>query len=120
MRHFAAPQWCWKDCFASHREWTFVLGHTRRGMGQKVGLRHPRVLAWLREDCGRCKGRDDDFVCPVSYSRYARQLQQAAAALGFGAVRWTSHGLHRGGATQLLREGVPLGDIMLAGRGLSV
>lgn len=109
----------WQDCYAGPREWAFVLGQTKSGMEQKVVVRHPRVLAWLREYRRRHGGAKDDLLCPVSYARFARQLQVAATALGFGAVRWTSHGLRRGAATQLLREGVPLKDVMLAGRWLS-
>eukprot|EP00959_Pyramimonas_sp_CCMP1952_P440387 9220337-Pyramimonas_sp.AAC.1 len=67
----------------------------------------------------RFPARAGQRVCPVSCPRLQRWLQKAANALGFGTVHWTSHGLRRGGATELLSRGVPLADIMLFGRWLS-
>lgn len=109
----------WQDCYPAPTEWALALGATKRGLEQQVVLRHPRVLAWLRLYRKRFLGSPDSLMCPVTYSRYGRQLQRAAEALGFRSIRWTSHGLRRGGATQLLREGVPLADVMMAGRWLS-
>ena len=96
-----------------------VLGITKRGLEQKVALDHPTVVCWLRgyrAHVGRfalsCR------VCPSSYHAFTRWFYRAAAALGFGATTWTSHGLRRGGATELLRRGYPLSTIMLHGRWL--
>lgn len=106
----------WADLQFLPQEVLLVLGETKRGREQKVVLRHPRVIAWLVSLCARFEAQPGDRVCDVSYARLSLRFQPAAQALGFGAISWTSHGLRRGGATQLLRERVALSDVMLAGR----
>jgi len=96
-----------------------LLGRTKRGAEQKVLFEEPSTVAWLEHYILRYPVEPGDKICPVSYPRLQRWLQKAADALGFGAVHWTSHGLRRGGATELLSRGVPLSDIMLFGRWLS-
>lgn len=101
-------------------QWTAVLGRTKRGLEQKVVFWEPLIVSWLD---GYRKIRGDvqptDKVVPVAYHTLQKRLQQAAAAMGFAAVHWTTHSLRRGGATAMLQTGTPLSDIMLTGRWLS-
>lgn len=93
-----------------------LLGTTKRGIEDRVVLRHPSVLWWLRSYCAWRSAPPGDRLFPLSYWVFQRRLQQAATALDFGALQLTSHSLRRGGATQLLRAGVNFSDICLFGR----
>ena len=84
-------------------------------------LSNATVVAWLllyarwREQQEVAKAT---FV-PISYNRLQRWFQKAAQALGFGSVRWTSHSLRWGGATELYRQNMPFKDLQQFGRWLS-
>ena len=110
----------WKDVHAIDDQIVLLLGRTKRGLEQRVLLSHPATVAWMRRFMMMfaCKDVDAHFT-GCSYNRLARWLQKACDALGFGGVRWTSHGLRRGGATELMMQGMSLPDIMLRGRWLS-
>jgi integrase len=105
--------------FRTPEGWVLVLGQTKRGLEQKVLLCEPSTIKWIDAYVSHCGSLLSARFCPVSYTTLQRWLQRSADSLGFGAVHWTSHGLRRGGASELLRRGVPLSDIMLFGRWLS-
>ena len=89
-------------------------------MEQKVVLENSSVVQWLtrfREQ--HFKGETAALVIPVSYTTFSRWLLKACEAIGFKGIHWTSHGLRRGGASELLRLRVPIGNIMMFGRWLS-
>ena len=97
-----------------------VLNQTKRGVFQKVVISHPAVLSW----CRFCRAkyptkRAGDKVVGCSYSTSNKWMRKATSKLGFHTHNWTSHSLRRGGATELLRLGASLPDIMLHGRWLS-
>jgi integrase len=96
-----------------------VLGISKRGLEQKVVIEEPSLVDWLRAYRARHAPRHaSQLFCPAGYHSFNRWFNRAASDLGFGAVTWTSHGLRRGGATELLRRGFPLSAIMLYGRWL--
>jgi integrase len=96
-----------------------VLNQTKRGVFQKVVITHPAVLTWFRFCRAKYPKRAGDKVVTCSYSTFNKWMRRATAKLGFDTLHWTSHSLRRGGATELLRLGVSLPDIMLHGRWLS-
>lgn len=113
-----ALRWC--SFLRGASQWTAVLGQTKRGLEQKVIFCEPWVVVWLdgyREPRGEVQ--PSDKVVPIAYHTLQKRLQQAAAAMGFASVHWTTHSLRRGGATAMLQAGTPLSDIMLRGRWLS-
>ena len=55
-------------------------------------------------------------ACPGTCNTFTRWFRAATDYLGFGNIAWTTHGLRRGGATELLRRQVSLHDIMIVGR----
>ena len=97
-----------------------ILGKTKRGVEQRVVVTSPSAVAWLdtflRVHCG---GKGKDAIANASYGRVSYWLRKSMAALGFGAG-WTSHGLRRGGASELLAGGWSLEDVMLQGRWASL
>ena len=99
--------------------WVAVLGRTKRGLEQAAKIMDPKVVQWLdifmlQFHSTTPKGR----IAGVSYNRLTYWLRRAARHLGFGALHWTSHGLRRGGASELCRRGANFKDIMLLGRWL--
>jgi len=106
-----------KDCVI------LVLGRTKRGLEQKVVLTNVGVAKWLRcfalWRAKQLRKGEVKFI-GTSYSVLVRWIRKAASALGFGHLHWTSHGFRRGGATELLRAGWPMQDIMQFGRWLAV
>ncbi len=55
---------------------------------------------------------------PISYTKVSYWITKGMATLGIPG-HWTSHGLRRGGASELLRLGVALNEIAMHGRWLS-
>jgi integrase len=97
-----------------------ILGLTKRGQEQKVLLENPSVVKWLlRFRKLFFEGDLTALVVPYSYTTFSRWLQKGCAAMGFAGTNWTSHGLRRGGASELLRLQVPIAVIMNHGRWLS-
>eukprot|EP00972_Heterocapsa_arctica_P001220 177817-Heterocapsa_arctica.AAC.1 len=92
---------------------------TKRGVFQKVVITNPTVLMWCRFCRAKYPKRADDKVVGVSYGTFNKWIRRATDKLGFNTFAWTTHSLRRGGATELLRLGVSLPDIMLHGRWLS-
>ncbi len=56
----------------------------------------------------------------ISYGEVSCWLQKACRDLGFGSLRWTTHGLRRGGATFPMESGADMTKIMELGRWLSL
>ena len=82
-------------------------------------IEEPSLVSWLasyRKHRGRVRAAQ--LFSPAGYHSFNRWFNRAANDLGFGAIAWTSHGLRRGGATELLRRGFPLSAVMLCGRWL--
>ena len=101
------------------RSVVLLLGDTKRGQEQSVVLEHPRVTAWLLCFMARFPVGGEELFIDSSYSKVTRWMRKGCAALGFGAIHWTTHGLRRGGATCLLSGGTPLSGVMTAGRWLT-
>ncbi|CAE8732571.1 unnamed protein product, partial [Polarella glacialis] len=113
----------WKDFFLSPKEAVMCLGQAKRGLEQKVVLTHQSMVKWLTNYVAFCKIQgwsrdDDDYVFPVSYGKVGYWMRKGMAALNLTG-HWTTHGLRRGGATELLRQGMPVADIAIFGRWLS-
>lgn len=98
-----------------------VLGRTKRGMEQKVVINEGDLCRWL--DCflewRESQPAARDLVCEVSYGKLQYWIARGVSALGMPGGRWSSHGLRRGAASELARQGVPFSDILLRGRWLS-
>jgi integrase len=114
----------WRSFLRTPDGWVVILGVAKRGLEQKVVITNLSVVLWLdlysdSTQPGTAGRRDGERVAHVSYAKLQYWLRKAAAALGFGSMHWTSHGLRRGGATELLRQGCSLANIMLFGRWLA-
>ena len=117
LRASEALRLTWADVHFVGSRVVIVLGQTKRGMEEKVILTNSSVVAWMRGFReATYSGKDYDRVCPGMYNTLTRWFRAAAAYLGFGAISWTTHGLRRGGATELLQRHVSLHDIMIMGR----
>ena len=96
-----------------------VIGVAKRGLEQKVSLSHPRVVLFLREYVIRTASRGPgERLVQLSYGKLQHWLQRSVRELGFPG-HWTSHGLRRGGATELFRKNISLNAIAQQGRWLS-
>lgn len=102
-----------KDVLDVGHAFLLMIVVARRGMEQKVLLSHPNILRSIREyrASRNSHGPEAKFL-PISYNKVQRWLQKALEELGFPG-RWTTHGLRRGGATELLRRQVPVPEIAL-------
>ena len=107
-----------KDLVDCGDSFVVLIAVAKRGLEQKVLISHPRVIAFLRHYLKWRQAGDEDIVVPITYGRFQRWLGKAVRLLGLPG-HWTSHGLRRGGATELLRCGISLGQIALIGRWLS-
>lgn len=116
MRASEALQLLNKEVLDCGNALVLIIGVAKKGLEQKVILSHPTVLQFVRNYKATLTSRDAEHrFLPISCNKLQRWLQKALDALGFPG-RWTSHGLRRGGATELLRRGVPLPEIALMGR----
>ena len=110
------------DVFDCSNHFVFRLGVAKRGMEQKAVLTDPLAMQYLRAYLVRAKislGVGDDVkLFDITYSRLQRWMQKLAALLG-AEGRFTTHGLRRGGATDLLAHGTPIPTIAILGRWLS-
>ena len=81
-----------------------------------IGL--PLVVRWITLYKNRvCAGRkSDERFCSISYTTFRKWLRRASVALGFEGSFFTSHSMRRGGATEMVRSGVPVLDTMQYGR----
>ena len=106
----------WSALVRTGSTWVAILGHTKRGMDQKVCIDEPSLCRWLHV-YHQLHGRDtDERVCGVSYSRVSYWLRKGAAALQLGEGRWTSHGFRRGSASTMFGMGMAMQDVMQKGR----
>ena len=120
LRVSEALRLCWMRFVRTRDAWIIIIGVAKRGLEQTVLLTDSSIAAWLDGYANAVPPSPKDRVAPTSYARCCDRLTRACAILGFDRVHWTSHGLRRGGATELLRQGVPLENIMVHGRWLSV
>ena len=108
--------------FMSAKEAVFVLGIAKRGLEQKVVIVNTSVLACISKYVQYMTANDlfdsSGRVFPVSYGKLSYWIKKGMLALNVPG-HWTSHGLRRGGATELLRLHTPLPDIANFGRWLS-
>ena len=93
-----------------------LLGNTKRGVEEKVVLRHPGLLQWLRQYLACYPDAEDGRVSDVPYSRLLSWLPRLAAVLGAPNLQLTTHSLRRSGATELSRMGTARADLMEFGR----
>jgi integrase len=110
------------ELYLSTAQAVFVLGVTKRGMEQKVVITNTSVILWLHRylkwRLQSVSAEPTSRVFDISYGKFSYWIQKGMAALEFPG-HWTSHGLRRGGATELFRMNVPLPSIALHGRWLS-
>ena len=100
-----------------------VLKRAKRGVFQKVVITGVSAVLWARLCRASIPRSRSERVVGCSYTTFNKWPRRATASLGFEGnhegVPWSTHSLRRGGATELLRLGISLPDIMLHGRWLS-
>ena len=107
------------DVFDLGSCFVFRLGIAKRGQEQKALVQDPAAVKFLRDfTAWRGPVDDDAGYFGISYNQLQRWLQRSVALLGLDG-HWTSHGLRRGGATELVALGTPPSTIALLGRWLS-
>ena len=111
-----------KDLFDCGDHFVIRLGVAKRGLEQKAVISDRLAVQFLRSHLdwhGKAlSGTSEDLVLDVSYSRLQRWMGKLAGLIGVPG-HFTSHGLRRGGATQLYASGTPVATIALLGRWLS-
>jgi hypothetical protein len=112
-----------EDFMFSAQELVFCLGIAKRGLEQKVVITNPSIIYWAFKFIRYCQsqGREmekKDRVFKLSYGKLSYWITKGMNAMGVPG-HWTSHGLRRGGASELLRLRVPLSEIANHGRWLS-
>jgi len=82
----------------------------------------PGVIQWYRAyRLAFLQGaKADSKVFGISYNTFRRWFGRSCVALGFDEGYYSSHSLRRGGATELVRRGFPLMDVMQYGRWASI
>ena len=105
-----------KDFVFTDHNVVLCFGHTKRGMEQTIEICDTKVVSWLLHYLEWLKPIGNTRLFRISYSRYLRLLKQMAEHLGFGSLNITTHSLRRGGASELLRAGMPVADICTFGR----
>ena len=109
----------WQDVVIQPNSIVLCLGKTKRGMEQKVILNDGAVVQWFRDYLLRfSRGSPVDYVFELSYTSVLRWVRKLANLLGAEALRLTTHTFRRSGASELVRIGVPLTDVLLFGRWL--
>ena len=107
------------DVLASPDSAVLCVAQTKRGVKQKVVLRHPAVVKWVWEFQRRFPPTaSGSRMFDLSYSSVLRWVKKLASLLGAGHLGLTTHSLRRSGASELSRQGTPLSDIILYGRWL--
>ena len=99
--------------------YVLVLGATKRGLEQKVEIACASVVEWLDMYSARMNLTTAARFIGISYARLNRWLRRGAEFFGFGAIRWSSHSLRRGGATELYRQNISMAAILQYGRWLT-
>ena len=92
-----------------------LLGKTKRGIDDKVVLSNWIVVQALWVLLQR-PGDDDDFVFPFSYGYTRGLFLKVFVTLGCSKTALRTHGLRRGGATELFKAGYSIGQIAVLGR----
>ena len=105
----------WDAIYFSDTAVALVLARTKRGIEQKVALENPCVVSWFRTYRDRYQHLSAR-VFPVSYHKVNYWLRKLTQQFGFHDVKFSSHSLRRGGASELVRLRVPVADICLFGR----
>ena len=92
-----------------------LLRKTKTGQpdSDKVILSNPRVVQWMHRFVAVRKA---DQLFAVKSVEINQLLLAAARSFGYAEVRFTSHSLRRGAATELALQGWGLASIMQAGR----
>ena len=111
------------NLFLGTQQMVVVLGVAKRGLEQKVVLSNPQVIAWVTRYVQWLMATDlstssYDKVFPISYGKLAYWIRKGMTALQIPG-HWTSHGLRRGGASELFGRQMPLPEIAAFGRWLS-
>ena len=80
------------------------------------------VARWLVEyrQTSGIAADSTELLCGGTYDKFRRVLRRTANALGLGATLWRSHSFRRGGATTLFTAGLPVRDIAVYGRWLTI
>lgn len=102
--------------FDSHdgRTVVLMLGDTKRGVDERVVLRSPLLVSAFRS---LFKGRSStDKAFKLSYFAVRRDFVRFFSVLGMPALGLRTHGLRRGGATELVNQGIPLPNVLEFGR----
>jgi len=93
-----------------------LLAETKRGLEQRVVIRELCLLNWMRKFLAAKDLVWGECVFALSYAKMAYWIRKLSAALGFEALRLTSHSMRRGGASHLLASGWPVADVCVCGR----
>ena len=112
----------WECLVASTTSAVFILGVTKRGMEQKVVITNISILSWLHCYLIRIKASGSlskKLVFPISLTKLNYWIRKGMTTLQLGEG-WTSHGLRRGGATELYRLNFSIEEIAQFGRWLSI
>ena len=93
------------------------LGRTKRGMEQRVPLRHPFVvetIRWYFLVTGLQPW--EKFLIGLTYGRVSSLLRNACIFFDLLGVDFRTHSFRRGGATALFASGVSWPEILTHGR----
>ena len=105
-----------QDIVVQATEVILRLGRTKRGLEQKVVMRNPSVVSFFLQFFKHFPISPGDRVFDLSYSSALRWVKRLAMLLGCSQLGLTTHTFRRSGASELVRQGVPLADILLYGR----
>lgn len=107
---------CWESVYMTEQVVALVLQVTKRGVEQRVLLRHPDVVAWPRSFWDRAGRPAAGRLFSVSYIKVQYWLRKLTCRLGFQSILFKTHSFRRGGASELARMNWIMADICLFGR----
>ena len=99
-----------------------MIRKAKTGDFQRVVVQDVAVVAWVEQYRKRLdlSSSSQALLCGGTYDKFRRRLSKAATAIGMGNIAWRSHSFRRGGATTLFSAGLPVQDIAVYGRWLTL
>eukprot|EP00971_Amphidinium_carterae_P289192 5742148-Amphidinium_carterae.2 len=98
-----------------------ILQRSKRGVQERIDIADPLVARWTLSFARKWPAQvHEPFLGRHSYSLVRTQLDRIASALGLANLHVTTHSFRRSGASHLHKCGIPIADILLRGRWVSV